>query len=388
MNVEQIKTLVNEVAEEILGEEAVQTLDLSDAVQIGNAILDATSYDNYVRTLVNHIGKVEYSSRVYSGGAPNIYMDSWEFGSIRERISFNMPDAEDNPSWALTDGTTYNQDKFTAPSINVKFFNGRDTYQIPLSITERQVKESFSNWNQLNGFISGLQIAVENAIVIRNDAMIMNTINSLIAYTINDDNGANVKAIDVLSLYNTQFKKSLTKADALTDEDFNKFLALKMGVMASRLSRPSKLFNASGEEKFTPKDQLHVVMLTDVAKSTDVYLQSGVFHNELTALPEAEEVPYWQGTGTDYAFDSISKIDVTVKDPSDATKTIKVTQDGILAVMFDKYACGVTNYDRRTTAHQNNVAEFTNYWYKVDAEYFNDLGENAVVFYLGGSEGA
>jgi len=382
MKVEQIYKLMNEIANEVVGEEFVLEANLSNVVQLGDAILNKISYDNYVRTLVNHIGKVDFHNRIYSGGAPSIFKDSWEYGSIREKISFVMPEAEENPAWNLQDGAVYEQDKFTAPKINVKFYNGRTTYQVPLSITERQVRESFSSASQLNSFISGLQVAVENSITIKNDALIMETIDSMIAHTINAGTPAN--SVNVLALYNTKFNKSLTPAQAITDTDFQKFASYIIGLYSDRMTRVSTLFNLDGEVRFTPKDKLHVVLLSEFAKAADSYLQSDTFHEQFTALPQAETVPFWQGSGKGYDFADTSRIDVTVKDVTseNANATTNVSISGIIGVMFDDWSVGVTNEDRRTTSHVNSVGEFTNYWYKVDAEYFNDLSENFVVFYL------
>lgn len=383
MNVAQIYELMNDVTGEILGESAVLEEDLSNVVQIGEAILNATSYDNYVRTLVNHIGKVDFHTRLYKGGAPRIYKDSWEYGSIREKISFGLPEAEENPSWNLQNGESYDQDKFTKPVVKVKFYNGRTTYQVPLSITERQVKESFSNVGQLNAFVSGLQVAVENAIAIKNDALVMETLNAMTAQTISAK-GAN--AINLLALYNDKFDKELEAADACTDPDFIKFASYMIGLYSDRITRISTLFNVAGEPRFTPKESLHIVLLSEFAKAADSYLQSDTFHDEFTSLPDAETVPYWQGSGKDYGFSSTSAIDVTVANPKAGQQgeedTITVKADGILGVMFDDWSVGITNEDRRTTSHVNSVGEFTNYWYKVDAEHFNDLSENYIVFFV------
>ena len=386
MKVEQIAELLKNVTKEIIGDSAIVTDDLSNVVQIGEAILSATEYDNYVRTLVNHIGKVDFHIRKYVGSVPDVYRDSWEYGSIRERVMFEMPDPEDNPSWNLQDGQVYEQDKFHKPNVSVTFFNGRTTYQIPLSITERQVKESFSNVNQLNGFISGLQLAIENAIQIKNDQLVMDTINSFIGLTLDNDK-TGVKAVNLLDGYNTKFTKTLKAADAITDPDFIRYASYVMGLYSDRITRISKLFNIAGKAEFTPKEYLHFVMLSEFAKAADTYLQSDVFHNEFTSLPKAFTVPYWQGSGTDYSFDSTSAIDVTIKDLSQGGESTKTVQkSGILSVMFDHWALGVTNEDRRTTSHQNAVGEFVNYWYKVDAEYFNDTAHNFVVFYVADAE--
>ena len=105
MKVTQLHTLINAVTREVLGETAVVNEDLSNVVDIGKSIIDSENgIDNYVRKLVNHIGKVVFVNRAYAGGVPSVLMDSWEFGSILEKISVELPDAEDNQSWNLQDG--------------------------------------------------------------------------------------------------------------------------------------------------------------------------------------------------------------------------------------------------------------------------------------------
>src|SRR5574344_1981156 len=145
MNIKQIKELLTSVTSEILGTSEIVTENLTNVVDIGEAILNATSYDNYVKSLINHIGKVMFVDRKYNGSAPSVFRDSWEYGAILEKVSFEMPEATDNDAWALVDGKSYSdvEHKFYKPNVTVKFYSDRTTYNIPISITERQVKESF-----------------------------------------------------------------------------------------------------------------------------------------------------------------------------------------------------------------------------------------------------
>ena len=149
-----------------------------------------------------------------------------------------------------------------------------------------------------------------------------------------------------------------------------------MALYIDRLKSMSTLFNVGGKERFTPREDLHVVFLTNFAKASDMYLQSDTFHKELVALPNYESIPYWQGTGTDYDFDNASKIYVKTASGND------ITINGVVGVMFDRDAVAVNNFNRRTTSKWNAKAEFTNYWNKCDARYFNDLNENCVVFFI------
>lgn len=383
MTVQQIYELMNAVTHEIIGDSAIISEDLSNVVDIGTEIFNANAVDNYVRSLVNHIGRVIFVNRPYTGNVPSVLMDGWEYGSVLEKITADLPDATENESWELTDGASYDPNIFYKPTVSAKFFNKRVTFEIPMSFTERQVKESFSNATQLNGFLSMLYNAVDKAMTVKVDALVMRTINNMIGETIYADYGANslstssgVKAINLLYLYNQRYNKSLTASNALTDPDFIRFAAFEMGVMTSRLSKISTLFNIGGKDRFTPSDMLHVVMLSDFRKAAGVFLQSDTFHDTLVALPNSEEVPYWQGSGTGYGFSDITNVKITTA----GGHSINVT--GVLGVMFDRDALGVTNLDRRVTTNYNPKAEFYSNWYKFDAGYFNDTNENFIVFFV------
>lgn len=393
MNIKQIYTLMNSVSSEVLGRTDIVQEDLTGIVDMGTEVFNANAVDNYVKALVNHIGKVVFVNRPYMGKVPSVLMDSWEFGSVLEKISADIPEAHENKSWELTDGTEYSQDVFYKPKVSAKFFNSRVTFEVPVSITERQVKESFSNAAQLNGFISMIYAAVEKSMTIKADALIMRTITNMIAETLAADStkftpeggttadystASTVRCVNLLKLYNDTVKPTtaLTVATAITDPEFIRFASYTMGLYADRLQSISTLFNVGGKERFTPKDMLHVVLLTDFAKAAQTYLYSDTYNKEQVLLPNAETVPYWQGSGTEYTFAENGYINV--KSSSGANVEIS----GVLGVMFDRDALGVSNLDRRVTTNYNAKAEFFNNYYKFDCGYFNDTNENFVVFFV------
>lgn len=382
MQVSQIYEIVNDTVKETLGAEAVLNEDLSNVVDIGDAVFDANAFDKYVRSLVNHIGRVIFVNRTYSGGAPSVLMDGWQYGSILQKISSEMPEAIENESWELIDGTSYDPNIFRKPVAIQKFFNKKTTFEIDRSITEKQVRQSFSSAEQLNGFLSMLFNEVEKALTVMTDNLIMRTINSFTGETIYDAfntadySGTSIRAVNLLKQYNEIYGETLTADKAITSPEFIRYAAYVMGIYKDRMSRMSKLFNIGGMQRFTPENMLHFVTLSDFTRAADVFLQSGTFHNDFVRLPKSETVPYWQGSGTDYSFDSISSINVTT--PNGHTVNIS----GILGVMFDRDALGVANFERRITTNYNPKAEFTNYFYKQDAQYFNDLNENFVTFFI------
>jgi hypothetical protein len=387
MKVEQIYSLMNGVTSEVLGKTDIVKEDLSNVVDLGKEIFDNASVDNYVKSLVNHIGKVIFVNRPYSGNIPSMLMDSWEFGSVLEKISADIPTATENKSWDLTDGTSYDTNVFYKPSVSAKFFNSKVTFEVPMSFTEMQVKESFSSLAQLNGFVSMIYNAVDKSMAIKIDSLVMRTINNMIANTVDSELGkgetiathSGTKAVNLLKDYNTKFGTELTVDKALTTPEFIRYASFVISNYKDRLSKISTLFNVGGKERFTPSDMLNIVMLSDFKNSASIYLESDTYHNDLVALPTCESVPYWQGSGKTYNFADTSKINVAIKS-GDVTKDVTVT--GILAIMYDRDSMGVCNSDRRVTTNYNAKAEFYNNYYKFDASYFNDLNENFVVFYI------
>ena len=378
MKVTQLKDIVNSVTGEVLGKTDVVNDDLSNLVDVGNEIFDTDNVDNYVKKLIDRIGQVIFVNRLYAGGVPSVLMDSWEYGSVVEKISADMPEADENDSWNLQNGQTYSQDTFYQPKVSAKFFNSKVTFDVKLSFTTQQVKESFSNVNELNGFISMLETGVKNSMTVKLDGLIMRTINNMTGQILNSANG--LQKVNLLTEYNTASGQTLTANKALMDKDFLKFASLTIKKYQARITKMSTLFNAGGKARFTTTDNLHTVLLSDFADSAEVYLLSDTYHNDTVSLPNHETVPYWQGSGKSYAFNDISKIDVKIDAGNKTAK--QVTQTGILGVMFDTNALGVSNLNQRTTTSYNARAEFYTNYYKMDAGYFNDLNENFVVFYI------
>lgn len=388
MEVKQIYTLINSVSGEVLGKTDIVQEDLTGVVDLGTQVFNANAVDNYVKSLVNHIGKVIFVNRPYAGKVPSVLMDAWEFGSVLEKISADIPAATENDTWDLQDGQTYAQDTFHKPTVTAKFFNSKVTFEVPVSITERQVKESFSSAEQLNGFLSMIYSAVEKSMTIKADALIMRTINNMVAETLKADKKAfggasvnyasasTVRCVNLLKLYNENKGTTLTAAKAITDPEFIRFASYQMGLYADRMQTVSTLFNVGAKERFTPVDMLHTVLLSDFAKAAQTYLYSDTYNKEQVLLPNAETVPSWQASGKNYDFASVSTINVK----SASGEAVNVS--GVLGVMFDRDALGVCNLDRRVTTTYNAKAEFFNNYFKFDAGYFNDTNENFVVFFV------
>lgn len=378
MQVKQIHELVNNVTSEITGKENILTEDLSNLVDVGKEIIGTDNVDNYVKKLVDRIGKTKFKNDVYKGNAKNVLMDSWEYGSVLQKIHANLPKAYENESWKLVDGETYDPNIFYQPEVEANFFNNKITFEIPVSFAEKQVKESFTSATELNGFLSMITTSVENSLTIKLDSLIMRTINNFIGSVLNKKNPNT--SVNLLKMYNENSDEPLKAENALMDSKFLRFANFIINTYVDRLTKISELFNLGNKDRFTPIDNQYLIMLSDFVQCSNAYLQADVRHNEYTKITNFDTVPYWQGSGKNYNFEEISSINV--KANTGNKSPVAVTQTGIIGVLFDRYALGVSNLDKRVTTNYNPKAEFYTNFYKSDAGYFNDFNENFIVFYI------
>lgn len=390
MKIKQLADILNGtlsttgIIDQATGAAAVANEDLSDIVDIGKAVLDYTgagnaNYDSFIRSLIDQVGKVMFVDRVYTSQAPNILKDGWEYGSILEKVRCEVPDARDNATWDLfnypvNDGDAY-PDPFelSKPSAQAKFYNSKATYEVPITLTDVQLREAFQSAAQFGSFIAMIENRIRMKMTLCNDGLIMATIANLIGQKV-----AAGKAVNLLTLYKTIYPSATTTAaTALTDKEFLRFASKTIAQYKKYLATASTLYNEGSYLTFTPADKLKFIANTEFSKSLDAYLYSDTYHNEFVNLPGYEEVAFWQGTGTNNG----DRLKINVSVDYNGVKT-DITQDGIVAVMFDEEAAAVCNQNFRTTSQYNGRGEYTNYFYKWDALYMNDIQENCVVFVI------
>lgn len=383
MEIKQVYELANLGVGEALGKTDVLKEDLTNLVDVGTEIINNKSLDKFVHALVDRIGRVVFVDRVYNSKTPDILRDNWDYGAVLEKIDVEMPEATENETWELQDGASYDPNVFHQPKASAKFFNKYTTFEIDASVTDIQARSAFASPAQLNSFISMLFTKVQNKLKLSVDKLKLSTIASAVASTYHADIGAGnasqksgVKAVNLLKLYNDSTGKTLNKYQAMKDLDFLKFASRKIRAYSDYRTQMSELFNVGGKDRFTDKNLQHIVLLSDFKRSADVYLQSDTFHNEFTKLPEAQVVNFWQGSGKGYSLDDIAKIDVKDAEGND------VTIDCLLGCIFDRDSLAVCCQDYHVNTYYNPKAEFTSYFYKFKAGYFNDLNENRVIFFL------
>jgi len=398
MEVKQIYTLINDIQKELTGgaqyDETPAWIireDLSNISQVGDKMLDPASVtaagerwrDNYVRQLIDRIGRMVFVERVYNRIFPDLRRDEWEYGSILTKSRVKRFEARQNPSWGLVAGQTVNQFEFTPPETLTLFYNNKSAWQIDCSFADIQLRESFTSPREMDRFMSMIESAVSRSLDAEMDSIMSRTLNGLIAEKLSRGNGV----VDLLTTYNATVPSAaqVTAQTARFSVEWQRFAAYNFLQYKKRIAAQTSWFmvaESEGYETQTPPDRLRFVLHSDIAAALDVYLQSETYHNEFTSIGSYDAVPYWQssgGAGGAFDFEMTTRINAVL--PSDGTTV--VDRNHIIGVMFDWDAVAVCNTNRRVTSAYNSNGEYWTNFYKVDTMSIIDLMENAIIFVLG-----
>lgn len=375
MLITQTKEILHTIATEMLGEDnTIVTENLENLQDIGNELITQQNVDTYVKKLVDKIGKVVFKNRLLNSTAPSLLVDSWEYGAILQKVRMKLIPAEENDAVKLVDGQSYDQNVFHQPTVSATFYSKEITFEVPISYTTEQLKSSFNSESELNGFFNLLETTVQNSLTVKTDALIMRTINYRIGKTYTK--GRASQKINLLADYNTVSGKSLTTENCFQDEGFLKYAIAEIKNYQDRFKLPSSVFNDKKEEAFTPVQNQKLVLLSDFKNIVDTHLIPVVQNSENLTL-SCETVPYWQGSGANFSFEDISKIDVTLDTHEEVAKV-----NGIVGILFDNEALKVGNLNQYVTTNYNAKGDFYTNYYKEQSGFFVDLAENFVIFYV------
>lgn len=384
--VSQIKNIVNDAVEDALGKtNGLQNLDSTDLVSLGRAISDFDAYDGFFSALANRIVKTIYFIRTYEGSKRNILRDEHEYGAFIQKVYYEMPDADDNPTWKIPDGSgNYTQsspyDVNTTITVSSLIFGGKGTWSIEIIRPIEQIKSAFLDNSSMMRFIDGIYLAVENAFRLQEDTIVSLAANTAMAAAIKGN-----KARNLLAEYNTAHAgNTLTVAQALESADFLKYASKEINRTIKNMGKMSTVYNVDGYATFTPRDRMVVEILAEFASASDMYLQADTFHDELVKLPNYEEVPFWQSSGNNFAFADCSSISVTndALASGESGDTGAVTQSGIICFLHDVENVAAYFGRRRSWELPNPRDEVMIHGEKAEKGFAVDTHANGIVFYM------
>lgn len=398
MNYKQIGLILNDVFAEEIGKNAQVTEDLSNIVEVGDTITSNSDwgdkFENYVKKLIDRVGKVIFRENKMALQHLPIFKDSWEFGSIAEKIRVEAPSTIEDQTFEVWDINSYDpSDIFTPvlPEVSAKFFNNSTTFAIKITIPKRQVKSAFTSASEMSRFISLIENSIKQKLAIDLLALEYRTEANLIAEKFKSGNPNSLcnllyewlrdvpQAAQVYSGYSNP-------KDVITDPYFLRYANMRIGMYRDFIRKPSVLYADGGYINTTADSEQTLLLLTDFDKALDTWLYSMNRHNDFVELSGYTSVPYWMSGGNDDSYDVRSSIKAIPASEGKQQLTpdtrLVVEMGDVLGVLHDYRASAVTceHHDVESINVPNNRT--INYWYFADANYINDTDENVVVFYL------
>lgn len=391
----QIKTLLNDVIEDLTGQSAsIQGIDTSDLVSMGKAISSMNLLEGWYGKLINRLAKTVYFVRVYDPKrARNILRDEHEYGAFVQKVYYTAPDFVDNPEYKIPSYTgggeidSYTQhspyDVSAVVAVDAKIFGGQGTFAIEIVRPVDQIRSAFLSDAEMMRFIDGIYLAIENKLKLAEEGLVSAAICTAMAA---DINGGNVR--NLLTEYNTLHADdvgftALTAAQALTDPDFLRYAAKEINQTVTYMEDMSTAYNVGNYMTFTDRENLCVEMLTDFSSSLDSYLLSDTFNQQLIQLPRYEKVNKWQFTGqSGMGFDNVSSIKVIHDDfkVDVVNPTGTIAETGIVAFVHDIEHVAAYFGHRRSWEKYNERDDVYIHGETARKGYAVDLNANGMVF--------
>lgn len=376
-NVNQIYSMVNDAAKEALGAQAITAKDTGTLVSLGDVVLSSdTNKEQFYKALVDRIGRTVIAVREYRAKDRSVKRDEMEWGAVYQKISYKWKDAVENPSWE-TDTQANPFDVEIGTEAVQKLFSVIGTYSYEDSIPDYQLFTAFTSASAMGAYISGIYTNMSNALEVAEENLANLAVATNIAGVF--AKGKATQKRNLLAEYNVlNPEAALTTSTALMDLGFLKYATREIKTVIDNMSTMSTLYNSENIPRHTPTDKQVVEVLSLFASASDTYLQADTYHNDLVKLPNYEKVVYWQGSGTGFAFEDVSAINISNEKVDEAP----VSKTGILAFVHDYDSVASIIYRRRSHSIYNPRAERFNIFEKADKGYAVDLSENAVVFYI------
>lgn len=450
MKVNQIATILNDVFKEVTGvyvdvpnpdfdpdspvdpDTNPETIkvggfdeDLSNIVDIGHKVVTSTqwgdNFDNYVGRIIDKIGRTIFVDRPYEGDDLGLERESWQYGSVMEKVRVEVGDFKENDSWKLARGRylgngkvtpgTYPDDPteddltsmdgfpyfgdlfaFDEPAeVQAKYFNLKTTFRAKIILPRNQMESAFRSASAMQRFFGTIENRIRTKMEVSREALAYRVENNFIAAKLDTNNGV----VNLLAEYATASgDTTLTAAHALESPDFLRYCVRRIKTDKKLLAKFGGMYNVEGYGTFTPASKLKVLALTDFATAMETVLKSTTYHDNFVSLPGYKEVPFWQfridDNGGEDTFEARSTIRATPLIPDADTGAPKkgdpVDQSGIVFVMQDIDAAMIANEDAPVDVIYNPDGRFYKYFYNRDCSYYNDLCENGIVYIIEDTE--
>ena len=383
----QIYSIVNEVAKQAMGSKSITAVDNRGLVALGRTVLGSNeTKNNFINALTDRIGRTIVSFRAYHSHFPDFERDAIEWGNILQKLKVGMPDAEEDQSFNLVDGSSVDQYKINKAKTNQLLFTTESPWQTHITVHLDELEKAFVDSTAMGTFISGMFGEVQNRIELAMENLSMTCVNNYIGEVYARRTLRPNRVINLVTEYKdkTGVDHTTEPLNALDDEEFLKYVVRRINSISTTMEYMT--LNTYNDEttgidtnstgvytRHTPKSEQRMMLYIDLVNALRTNINSKAFNMEQVAIDiPFKTVPFWQSLTTP------TGINIDVASSGDQT-----TVSLVMGIMYDREAMGTfkKKYTSLTTPI-NAAGKYYNVFYHMITMYFNDLSENAVVFLL------
>lgn len=379
-----IHSFLQDATNQILGAEARDTLTLTDIIDIGKT-WDFSQKEQWVKELSGMFIKDMYTDRAYKDKRNDVFFeDAARFGAVVRIINMEMPDLIENRSWTqVTSGvTTIGSNTVYLPIVNQQLFGATDSWGVSIAYTGNQLDAAFENEAGLLEFESYVKLMAKNAIEVHRATMNSVNRNNYIGEKIHAGNTTGkVNVINLVEEYQRDHgNTSMTAAQFFSSADALRYSVKTFKKYKDLLHDMSTLFtmDSNSKGKFVPDDRFVFQVLSDFEGRLDSEVYSTTYHDEFVKLPLYRNVNAWQALRglTTLTFEDLSAIDIVTANGD------TVSQNGIVAMMVDKWAIMHTMVQNRVGYQRDDIKNISMYDYQFTDRYMNNLLLPGIIFVI------
>ena len=369
MDTTQIYDIVNDVAKQVMGEEAIDVIDTGSLVALGDVVLSSqTNTEAFLSTLVQRIGLTIISYRPYTSQLSLLEVGDMEFGQIMQKTKVKMSEAIEDDTYNLTDGESLDMYIVAKPEATQKLFVKRTPFAFMRTFQTKPLKEAFTDASTMGSFISSIYGEVINSIELSQENLGRLTMANYMA------NAKQNQVINLVTEYNALTSEGITSDTAMLDNAFLRWALARIKNVSIKMQTMSTLYNDGTEQRHTPLNMQRIVSLVDFQTALETQVEYAAFHENYVKLASNILVPYWQA--------SKSPLDIEVQIGEGEAATEK-TLENIVCFIHDRDALGTYRREEEVlTTPVNARGRYYNTWWHLDNLYFNDTSENGVIFTL------
>lgn len=372
-NVEQIYSLVNNVSKQVLGSTAINAVDTSTLVSLGETLTQTNNLDSFYNALADRIGKTIIKSMVYESDDRGITKNSMQFGAILQKITVELEtdNAVHNQSYNANDRNPY--DISRKATVTQKLFRKLSTWSKEYIIPTYQIQTAFTNAESMGSMVNSIYNSIISMIEIEKESLGNLAVCTAIAQNVSTNASPIYRKLK--TEYNALTSQDKTSSELLLDKEFLRWANREIKLVVDNVKKPSTIYNKGNKVRWVKEKDIVVELLSQFASASATYLESDTFHKELVGLKNFKSIPYWQGSGESFSYEDCSKILLkNGENDTEITDVIaNIRSNDSVAVLFDK---------TRINSVYNQRTDEVIYIPKMERSYMVDTNEVNVVFTL------